>query len=37
MIVILDCLTKHPEKSAAWIAKELGLSQSATQKIMGTL
>lgn len=37
MIAILDCLAKHPEKSAAWIAKELGLSQSATQKIMGTL
>ena len=37
MIAILDCLAKHPEKSAAWIAKELGLSQSATQTIMGTL
>ena len=37
MIAILVCLSKHPEKSAAWIAKELGLSQSATQKIMGTL
>lgn len=37
MIAILDCLSKHSEKSAAWIAKELGLSQSATQKIMGTL
>ena len=37
MIAILGCLSRHPEKSAAWIAKESGLSQSATQKIMGTL
>ncbi|MGN0853548.1 MAG: ATP-binding protein [Kiritimatiellia bacterium] len=37
MIAILECLSKHPEKSAASIAKEIGLSQSATQKIMGTL
>ena len=28
---------KHPDNSAARVAKELGLSQSATQKIMGTL
>ena len=37
MVATLDCLMRHPEYSAAKVAKELGLSQSATQKIMRTL
>ena len=29
MVATLDCLMRHPEYSAAKVAKELGLSQSA--------
>ena len=37
MVATLDCLMRHPGYSAAKVAKELGLSQSAIQKIMRTL